>query len=164
MDPVSPQPHSPDPSLLGCEFNEPCSQVAVRLIPRPRLNTLVEPGPDGKPRWSAEALRLIPLSELTKLIEPGPRGKPRHVSALYRYLKRGVGGIRLEGWKLPEGFHASLAGWYTFLSKLTTAHLDESRPGLGTRPRVSADKARSVEDQIERLRANLRKKRAKADR
>ena len=40
--------------------------------------------------------QLVPLQEVPRLLPPRPSGKRVHVSAVYRWAQRGVGGTRLE--------------------------------------------------------------------
>jgi hypothetical protein len=40
--------------------------------------------------------QLVPLQEVPRLLPPRPSGKRVHVSAVYRWAQRGVGGLRLE--------------------------------------------------------------------
>ncbi len=40
--------------------------------------------------------QLIPLRDVTKLLPASPRGKRIHISSVYRWTLRGLGGHRLE--------------------------------------------------------------------
>ena len=40
--------------------------------------------------------QLVPLGQVPRLLPPRPNGKRIHVSAVYRWTKRGVRGVRLE--------------------------------------------------------------------
>ena len=56
---------------------------------------------------------LVPR-EATRYFPRGPTGKPLHVSAIYRYMSVGVGGITLESINCPESARADrllLASW-----------------------------------------------------
>ncbi len=44
--------------------------------------------------------QLIPLRDVPKLLPPTARGKRVHVSAVYRWVQRGLGGVKLEAVKL----------------------------------------------------------------
>jgi hypothetical protein len=152
------QPHLFTQPLPQSDANPPSVPASLGPLLSRQVAHLVTPGPDGTPRWGDEALCLIRLSEFCKLIEPSPKGRPRHVSALYRYMRRGIGGVRLEGWKLPDGWYTSLAAWYGFVARLT-----EMKRGVPSSPPPAQQRAGqrrhvSLEAQIETVRAQLRRK------
>lgn len=39
---------------------------------------------------------LVPLNQVPKLLPPRPSGKRLHISAVYRWVQRGVRGVKLE--------------------------------------------------------------------
>jgi hypothetical protein len=106
---------------------------------------------------SPDEKRIRPV-ELTKLIPPGPRGKRRHVATIYRYIMKGVRGIRLEAEQLPDGLYTSVEAWHRFVQGLTVARFPGTIPPTGTANRAEGKKQWAVEAEIEAVRATLRRK------
>jgi hypothetical protein len=94
---------------------------------------------------------------LVKLIPLGPRGKRRNVSCVYRYMERGVRGIKLEFEQHPDGRRTSLEAYQRFVERLTakcqTRTPVEIAPSRGHIKRQTA-----VEQEIQALRASLGRK------
>lgn len=104
---------------------------------------------------------LISLSQLSKHLPPSRNGKRRHVSSVYRYALRGSRGIRLETKQLPDGLYTSLDAWDRFVQKLTAARLGFAAPPEAPDSAPPVRRHRSVSAEIERVRASLRRGRAK---
>lgn len=101
-------------------------------------------------------IRLSPR-ELIKLIPPGPRGKRRNVSCVYRYMERGVRGIKLDFEQHPDGRRTSLEAYQRFVERLT-AECQTRTPVEITPSRHHIKQQTVVEKEIEVLRASLRRK------
>lgn len=105
----------------------------------------------------------IKLSVLPRYIPSARDGKKRHVSSIYRYVLRGVRGIRLEVRRYPDGLYTSLAAWDRFVARLT-----EAGSGANALPRpiarVPANRQRAIEEQINAVRKSIRKKLGRRER
>ncbi|MBI2808657.1 MAG: hypothetical protein HYX68_27020 [Planctomycetes bacterium] len=97
---------------------------------------------------------LIRLADMPNHVPPGRNGKKRHKTTIFRYATRGVAGVRLEVWRLPDGWYSSREAWDRFVEQLTAAR----RTGPST-PRVlsptAAKRQNSVEAEIEAVRASI---------
>lgn len=98
---------------------------------------------------------LIRLSSLPRHIPPSRGSKPRHVSTVYRYVLRGVRGIRLDAWRLPDGLYTSLSAWERFVERLTAA--GPAGPALPSETPTQANPKRQnlVESEIDVIRASI---------
>jgi len=99
---------------------------------------------------------LIPLSKLPAYIPPARNGRKRHPSSVFRYVQKGVGGVRLEARRLPNGLYTSLAAWDRFVARLSGA----SQYNCSELSQVPAKKHRIIEAEIETLRASMHANRA----
>ena len=52
--------------------------------------------------------RLVRLSQVPKLLPPRPNGRRVHISAVYRWITRGVGGVRLEAIRIAGSTYTSI--------------------------------------------------------
>lgn len=104
-----------------------------------------------------DSKKLIRLADLPKHITPGRGGKRRHASAVYRYAERGVRGILLETWQLPDAKYTTLDAWDNFVRRLTAARKQPEVAASKTLP-VHENRQRKIEVEIENVRATLRKK------
>lgn len=103
---------------------------------------------------TSEGSSLIRLSDMPKHVPAGRNGKKRHTSTIYRYVFRGVAGVRLEAWRLPDGWYSSREAWARFVERITVACRGTPQP---TRVQSSAPAKRqsSVEAEIEAVRASI---------
>lgn len=87
--------------------------------------------------------KLVAIREVPSLIPPRPSGKKIHISACYRWISRGVRGVKLEAVRLGGTTFTSIEAIQRFADRLGSA--DKSTP------------ARTVtrEKQLSRLRARL---------
>ncbi len=104
------------------------------------------------------------LSELPKHIPPGRDGKRRHTSTIYRYVFRGVRGIRLEAWRLPDGWYSSPSAWARFVERLTAALRAAPALPRNLPTRSSTNRQSAVEAEIEAVRASIGRKAASGGR
>ena len=51
---------------------------------------------------------LVPLRQVPKLLPPRPNGKRIHISAVYRWIQRGIKGTRLEAVRIGGTTYTSL--------------------------------------------------------
>ena len=102
-----------------------------------------------------ESDEFIPLSQLAKYIPFGRNGRKRHVSSIYRYAKRGVRGIRLLTWHLPDGQYTTLAAWKEFVEKLSSASQPNPLPQSDSIDTISTQQ-KSVEAAIDIVRRSIR--------
>jgi len=68
---------------------------------------------------SLQSETLIPVSEAPKHLPSRPSGKRVHISAVYRWIVRGVKGVRLESLKIGGGTYTSLEALQRFADALT---------------------------------------------
>ena len=86
--------------------------------------------------------KLIRLSDVPELLPPRANGKRVHVSAVYRWVSRGVRGVRLES--------VTIGGTtYTSLEALQR-HADRLSEGRAGEPDVSAPSTKTRQHQIDR--------------
>ena len=62
---------------------------------------------------------LIPLRDAPKHLPPRPNGKRLHISACYRWIKRGVRGVFLESIRIGGTTYTSLEAIQRFADALT---------------------------------------------
>jgi hypothetical protein len=102
----------------------------------------------------------VRLSQFSKYAPAGRTGKPRHVSAFFRYAKRGVRGVKLRVEQHPDGLYTCLEWWDEFIRELTA-----SRSGSQKQPasrRTQSNRQNSIEGEIEQVRKTLRGKKGGA--
>jgi len=75
---------------------------------------------------------LIPLREVPKHLPPRPTGRRIHISVVYRWITRGLGGIRLESVKIGGTTYTSKEALQRFADQRSTAKHDSS-----TSPRMT---------------------------
>ena len=63
---------------------------------------------------------LIPLREVPKCLPPRPTGRRIHISAVYRWMTRGLHGIRLETVKIGGTTYTSQEALQRFADELST--------------------------------------------
>lgn len=97
----------------------------------------------------------IPLSRLPDFLPPNRNGKKRHRSAVYRWAKDGVRGVRLQCWQLPDGLYTTLEAVNAFYQQLTAKSQPTVRP-LTQGDTAKAKRQADVESEIAAVRATLR--------
>jgi hypothetical protein len=63
---------------------------------------------------------LLTLSQAARLQPPGRGGRPTHISTVYRWISRGIGGIRLDAIRLGGRLLTSREALQRFAEQLTT--------------------------------------------
>lgn len=72
---------------------------------------------------------LVPLSQVPKLLPVRASGKPVHISAVYRWVQRGVRGTRLETLKVGGTTYTTLEALQRFAEAATRAGQEASGGG-----------------------------------
>lgn len=90
-----------------------------------------------------EREKLVAIREVPSLIPPRPSGKKIHISACYRWVSRGVRGVKLEAIRLGGTTFTSIEAIQRFADRLGSA--DRSTP----------TRTISREQQLNRMRARL---------
>jgi hypothetical protein len=116
---------------------------------------------DLQEHLAAEGSALIRLSEMPRYIPAGRNGKKRHASSVYRYVFKGVRGIKLEAWRLPDGWYSSRDAWARFVERLTVAGRG-TPPSPRARCAAPARRQSAVEAEIEAVRASIGRRAASA--
>lgn len=88
---------------------------------------------------------LIPLREVPKRLPPRPNGKRVHISACYRWIQRGVRGVRLESIQIGGMKYTSLEALQRF-----GLQLSGDNESAGKRP-TPAMRKRQIERASQRL-------------
>jgi hypothetical protein len=87
--------------------------------------------------------QLVPLHDVPKLLPPRKNGKRVHISAVYRWVQRGVRGIRLEILRVGGTTYTSREALQRFASPSTTPH----EPAKHN----SAARQRQIDSAVQRL-------------
>jgi len=90
---------------------------------------------------------LVPIRDVPKHLPPRPTGKRVHISAVYRWLLRGIRGVRLESLKIGGTTYTSKEALQRFADRLTSpAHVSDTVPATTlTRKRQIDRAAKQVE-------------------
>jgi hypothetical protein len=81
------------------------------------------------------AEKLLTLAQAARLRPLGRRGRATHVSTVYRWISRGVRGIRLESIRLGGTLYTSAEAVQRFADRLTLNSAPSLQPGTtATRP------------------------------
>ncbi len=92
--------------------------------------------------------QLIPFREVPRLLPPRPTGRRVHISAVYRWLNRGLGGICLESIKIGGTTYTSVEALQRFADGLS-GKAEDSReqlaPSTSSRRRQIRETARRVD-------------------
>ena len=82
------------------------------------------------------AEHLIPIREVPHRLPPRPKGKCVHISAVYRWIQRGVRGVRLESIRVGGTSYTSVEALQRFASLLSSGdHADSMDPAATTATR-----------------------------
>jgi hypothetical protein len=96
--------------------------------------------------------KLFPLHELPdRIAEAHPRADGRKVSlaSLYRWLQRGISGVKLESLLVGGLRHTSLAAYHRFIVNVTAAK--DGRPAEATTPRNEEKRRAGVSAKLDAL-------------
>ncbi|MEX2389193.1 MAG: DUF1580 domain-containing protein [Phycisphaeraceae bacterium] len=83
--------------------------------------------------------QLIPIREVPKRLPARPSGRQMHISAIYRWIQRGVRGVKLEAVKIGGSSYTSLEALQRFSEQLTLQNKERRDPPL------SAQRRRQIE-------------------
>ncbi len=84
--------------------------------------------------------KLIPLREVLKHLPARPTGRRVHISAVYRWITRGLKGIHLESVKLGGTTYTSQEALQRFADYLTFTSQSHSEPNLSQKMMFSRQK------------------------
>ncbi|MBN2562331.1 MAG: DUF1580 domain-containing protein [Phycisphaerae bacterium] len=70
---------------------------------------------------------LIPIREVPRHLPPRPNGKRVHMSACYRWIKRGVRGVRLDSIKIGGSTYTSTEALQRFADHLSSGWGEEPK-------------------------------------
>jgi len=101
---------------------------------------------DSLPAIIAAQETLIPVGDIPKMLPPRSTGKRVHISACYRWITRGIRGVRLEVVRVGGSMYTSREAVARFAAQL-------SRPGDAARPIAMSHQRQK---QIEQARTRLK--------
>lgn len=79
--------------------------------------------------------QLIHIRNVPKLLPKRPNGKRVHISAVYRWIQRGICGVRLEVVKIGGSTYTSVEALQRFCKPSHEEHVPTSTPRALTRTR-----------------------------
>jgi hypothetical protein len=85
---------------------------------------------------------LIPVGQIPKLLPPRPNGKRVHISACYRWITRGIRGVRLEVVRIGGSTYTSREAIARFAAHLSLPS-DSSRLAVPAQRRKQIGQART---------------------
>ena len=94
---------------------------------------------------------LVPLREVPRHLPPRPNGKRVHISACYRWVSRGVRGVRLEAIRIGGSTFTSLEALQRFADHLGAPGAVRTTP----EPATTRTRQRQVDQASKRLREAL---------
>jgi len=110
--------------------------VAVRVGSAPSASTHAPNGID----LGQETL--IPVGQIPKLLPPRPNGKRVHISACYRWITRGIRGVKLEVVRIGGSTYTSHEAIARFAAHLSLPN-DSSPSALSARRQKQIEQARN---------------------
>ena len=97
------------------------------------------------------AEKLIPVCDVPKLLPPRQTGKPVHISAVYRWIQRGLGGVHLETIKIGGTLYTSKEAFQRFAERRT----GNRDPSQATELPTTATRRKQIERAEREVRAIL---------
>ncbi len=91
---------------------------------------------------------LIPLREVPRRLPRRPNGRPLHISAVYRWVQRGVRGVRLEAIRIGGTTYTSVEALQRFAERQNTPALlipDPVNPVSRSRQKQIEEASRAAE-------------------
>ena len=85
---------------------------------------------------------LIPVGQIPKLLPPRPNGKRVHISACYRWITRGIRGVKLEVVRIGGSTYTSHEAIARFAAHLSLQN-DSSPSALSGQRQKQIDQARN---------------------
>lgn len=96
--------------------------------------------------------QLVPVREVPGLLPQQPRsGKRIHISAVYRWIKRGVRGVRLEAVKIGGTTYTSLEALQRFTDRCTSAHSEPDDRDVPQAPRARQRRQQQARRRVEQI-------------
>ncbi len=86
---------------------------------------------------------LVPLVEVARSLPRLRNGRPVHVATVWRWAKRGLGGVKLETIKIGGTTCTSKAALRRFFSQRSRGEVDLSSPTTEGRPAEQSPDAKS---------------------
>ena len=83
---------------------------------------------------------LVPVRDVPKHLPPRPTGKRVHISAVYRWLLRGIRGVRLESLKIGGTTYTSKEALQRFADQLSSPTRDP-----GTTPATTLTRKKQID-------------------
>ena len=81
--------------------------------------------------------QLIPIREVPRLLPARRTGRHVHISAVYRWMTRGIRGVRLEAAKVGGATYTSVEALQRFSERLSARAMGDGRePGVADPKRV----------------------------
>ena len=77
--------------------------------------------------------QLLHVRMVPRLLPPRPNGRRVHISAVYRWMSRGVRGVRLESVKVGGSTYTSVEALQRFADQLTGS--ESAQPARAATPR-----------------------------
>ena len=85
---------------------------------------------------------LIPIREVPRKLPPRPTGRRVHISAVYRWLTRGIRGVCLESVRIGGSTYTSMEALQRFADQLNGGHSSSSTsPSTTVSQRKRTDQA-----------------------
>ena len=94
--------------------------------------------------------QLIPIRDVPKLLPKRPNGRRIHISAVYRWMQRGVRGVRLEWIKIGGTTYTSHEALQRFSERLSEA---QAQPG--TRRSLTRTRRKQIDQAARQVEAIL---------
>ena len=84
---------------------------------------------------------LIPISDVPRRLPPRPTGRRVHISAVYRWIQRGVRGTRLESIKIGGTAYTSSEALQRFADGLSATPAAQAPP----QPRTTVTRQKQID-------------------
>lgn len=92
---------------------------------------------------------LVPIRDVPRLLPPRPNGKRVHISAVYRWMSRGIHGVVLESAKIGGSVYTSSEALQRWAEQLAAVRFSRPAPEQATpqaRERQLDRTSRSLQD------------------
>ena len=94
--------------------------------------------------------QLVHVRMVPRLLPPRPNGRRVHISAVYRWMSRGVRGVRLESVKVGGSTYTSVEALQRFADRLSEAR-PGNVPGSATLTRCRQKQIDDAAHEVERI-------------
>lgn len=99
---------------------------------------------------------LLPVRDVPKLLPRRPNGRRLHISAVYRWIQRGVGGVRLEAVKIGGTTYTSREALERFAQQRSGDFADPGQRSPSP-PRTRERRREQARRRVEEILSNSRK-------